>query len=279
MTSSSLQITVLVENSVFSAGLKAEHGLCLWLDMGSACVLFDTGQTGIILENARALGIEIDAVDTIALSHGHYDHTGGLAAVLARASQPPKVFMHPNALQPKFHCVSAAASRAIGMPRDALEALQRCKNLTTAPTPVEVAPGLFLTGEVPRIHPEENVASAFYLDAECARPDPLLDDQSLFMDTPSGLVVMFGCAHAGAINTLTHIRNLVGNRPIRSLIGGMHLHSASPERLAWTIARLREFSVANISVGHCTGAWAVTELWHAFKNSFVPCATGTTLTF
>lgn len=275
----SITITILVENSVARSGLLAEHGMAMWLDMGDSCVLFDTGQTGLLIDNANALGIDLDAVDAIALSHGHYDHTGAIDRVMAIAVAAPAIFLHPLALQSKYHCVRGAEPRYIGISESARAALSQSTNLHPTMTPTQIVPGLFLTGAVPRAHPEEKQEPGFFLDSEAATPDPLTDDQSLFLDTISGTVVLLGCAHAGIINTLEHIRNFTNNRPIRAVIGGTHLNAASQQRMTWTLEQLRNFCIQTIMPCHCTGIAAVAALWAAFPGKCLPCSVGTTLSF
>lgn len=278
MPSSPIHITVLLENCANRAGLRAEHGLSIWLDFGASSILFDTGQTGLAVENAKTLGVDLDATDIIALSHGHYDHVGGLARVLAAINHEPALFLHGHALNPKFHQTASAPVRAIGFPKDSLDALRQCKNVHFNTGPEEIMPGVFLTGEIPRIHPEETPEPVFFLDDHCTRPDLILDDQSLFFDTSQGVVVLLGCAHAGIINILEYIKTLTNNRPFRAILGGTHLNAASPERMAWTMEHLRCFTIPAMYPGHCTGTNATALFWATFPGCCRPCPTGTTLT-
>lgn len=269
--------TVLVDNWVSRSGLMGEHGLACWIDMGMHCILFDTGQTSLLAHNAGALKIDLDAVDTIVLSHGHYDHSGGLAGVLARAAGAVAIHLHPAAVQPKYHG-GGDPCREIGIPAHSLAALQaRGASIHPVTVPTEIAPGLFLTGEIPRIHPEEAGESAFCLDKAGQIMDPLLDDQALFLRTKAGTVVLLGCAHAGVINTLDHIRQLTDGQPFHTVLGGMHLHAVSDQRLAWTLASLKRFNIGNLYPVHCTGTRAVAALWAAFPGRCFPCGAGTTL--
>ncbi|MFH1476521.1 MAG: MBL fold metallo-hydrolase [Verrucomicrobiota bacterium] len=270
-------ITILVEDSVSVPVLKAEHGLAFWIDTGARRILFDAGQSRLILDSAKELKLDLDAVDTIALSHGHYDHCGGLADVLANAASAVTVYAHPRALDPKYRH-AATGTREIGMSIQCRQAL--CKgrhNLKKITTPTEIAPGMFLTGEIPRSHPEEQGESVFCLDAQGTQADPFLDDQALFFGTPAGIIVILGCAHAGVINTLDYIRHLAGDQPLHTVLGGMHLHSASDERIAWTIKSLRQFSVERFYPMHCTGAKALAALWTAFPRRCFPCGVGATI--
>ncbi|MDD3440102.1 MAG: MBL fold metallo-hydrolase, partial [Kiritimatiellae bacterium] len=145
--------------------------------------------------------------------------------------------------------------------------------------PGEIAPGLFRTGEVPRSHPEEALAELFHLDPEGRVADPLLDDQSLYLETANGTVVLLGCAHAGVIHILEHVRRLSGNRPIRAVIGGMHLGGAGRDRIRWVTDQLRHFSPARLVPMHCTGPRAAAALWTAFPEACRPGGAGAVFEF
>ncbi len=270
-------ITVLVEDSVSRPILMAEHGLALWIEFGSDRVLFDTGQSGLLIANAHKLNVALDTVDKIVLSHGHYDHSGGLAEVLAVATGRATILAHPGAFQPKYRRTESAVKN-IGLPPAGLEAIRQWgKNIRTVSKPTEIAPGLFLTGEIPRVHPEEQGGMGFCLDAAGNQLDPFLDDQSLFMKTSGGTIVVFGCAHAGVINTLDYICSLTGDQPLHAILGGMHLHSASDERIVWTMAQLRRFAIKSFYPIHCTGAKAMAAFWTTFPDQCFSGGVGTTL--
>lgn len=186
-------ITTLVENATSRSDLQAEHGLSLWIDTGPHKVLFDTGQGDLVLANARKLGIRLEEADAIVLSHGHYDHTGGLAGVLSLA-QRAQVFLHPAALSAKYARDTDGRCRAIGMPRACRLALS-LDPVKSVPTEhiTEVVEGVFVTGTVPRTNDFEDTGGPFFLDEACTQPDLLVDDQSLFFESPQGLVVLLGC--------------------------------------------------------------------------------------
>ena len=268
-------ITVLADDSVAARSSRGEHGLCFHVEFGNRRILFDAGQGLVLTENARALGTDLSAVDTLVLSHGHYDHTGGIPAVLDAARAPVAVHLHPDALQPKFH-----KTRSIGIPPPSLAALLSPRvRLAPSRTSVEIAPGLLATGEIPRPHPEESLAEIFHLDPDGQTIDPLLDDQSLFFDTQRGTVVLLGCAHAGVIHILEHVQRLTQNRPIHAVIGGMHLGAASPSRLRWVVDRLEAFSPSLLVPMHCTGMNAMAALWQAFPNACRPGGAGAVFEF
>lgn len=269
------RIAILADDTVSARSARGEHGLCFHIESGDRRILFDTGQGLVLADNARALGLDLGAVDTIVLSHGHYDHTGGLPIALAAARNPVAVHAHPDVLQPKYH-----GARAIGMPTSARDSLntQACR-LILSREPGEVTPGIFRTGEIPRRHAEEIPEEIFHLDPEGQSPDPLLDDQSLFLSTPHGTVVLLGCAHAGVVNILDHVRRLTDNRPVRAVLGGLHLGAASPVRLQWTLDSLRRIAPRLLVPMHCTGPLAIAALWHEFPEACLPGGAGSVLEF
>lgn len=272
-----IRITTLVENTAGGVGLVGEHGLAFWIDCGRKRVLFDTGQTPAVLAtNARRLDIDLARTDAVVLSHGHYDHTGGLAHVLD-AAERPQVFAHPAALAAKYARNRDGTSRAIGSPLDEQAVRRRAGVLTWTAQPTDVCEGLAVTGFVPRQTGFEDTGGPFFVDPACRVADALPDDQAVYFSAAGGTVVLLGCAHAGVINTLRHVRTLTGGRPIHAVIGGMHLGAASPDRLARTIEALGEFGVSQMAPAHCTGAAATAALWSAFPGRCLACTVGTTL--
>jgi len=274
------RITVLVENTANRGGLLAEHGLSFWIELGSRRILFDTGQSDILIRNAQELGLDLREVDAIVLSHGHYDHVGGLKQVLGMAPAGA-VYFHPEALKPKF-ARNGERIRQIGIEEEVARMLlqrqgDRLGFRTDGPT--VIFPGVTATGRIPRKSEFEDTGGPFYADQGCTKPDELLDDQALALETADGLVVILGCAHAGVINTLDYVRELFPNRPIRTVLGGTHLVRASRTRIAHTIEAIRRHDVQRIGPAHCTGAEASRELWNALPERCFACNVGNRITF
>ena len=272
-------VTTLVENSVHARGLLAEHGLAFHLQAGPRSLLFDTGQSDLLVKNARSLRVNLAAVEAIALSHGHNDHTGGLMA--AREAAPEvRLFLHPASLAPKLVGNPDGTGRPIGMDEVNAKAIRAAVNAVVwTSQPTEVLEGIFVTGEIPRQNAFEDTGGRFFLDPACTQPDPLKDDQALFFDIPEGLVVLLGCGHVGVVNTLEYIRQLTGGRPIHSILGGLHLLKASSQRMEKTIGAFRRLDVQRLAPGHCTGLPALAQLWNAFPGRCSSCAVGASWVF
>ncbi len=271
-----LQITILADNALFNRDLLAEHGLAILVEAGGRRILFDTGQGRVLAGNAAALGCALDTLDAIVLSHGHYDHTGGLAQVLQLGGKP-RIFMHPAALSPKFAKRDRPPHRDIGMPDASREALGAIGGrLVKTASVTEVAPGVWCTGEIPRTRAVE---SSFFLDESCRETDPLADDQALFIETRNGIVVVTGCAHAGLVDTLDCVAQLTGQKRIFAVIGGFHLMLSESE--AWEAAgnALIRREVQWMAPAHCTGFGAQAYLRGRFHSRALEAGAGRRLEF
>lgn len=271
-----MRLTVLVENTANKSGLLAEHGLSLWLEVGSRRILFDTGQTDIVCRNADVLGIDLGDADALVLSHGHYDHTGGLAAVLKR-TVGLEVHAHPAALENRYTPNADGTARSIAIPDACKQALLDAASLIPTEGPVDLGDGLLLTGPIPRTNDFEDTGGDFFLDAKCLIPDPILDDQALCFDSSSGVAVILGCAHAGIVNTLRRVQELLPGRPIRTVLGGTHLVHADEARMDRTVDALRELDVRRIFPLHCTGFAAAARLWRDIPGRVALCPVGSTV--
>lgn len=274
-----MRITALVDNAG-NPGLRAEHGLSLWIEARGRRVLFDTGQGSALAHNARRLRVPLEKTDAVVLSHGHYDHAGGLAEIL-KLAPAARVILHPSALFPRFSLHPGKPPRSIGMPPSALDACLRTRpgQIVWATRPVSVANGISVTGPIPRRNAYEDAGGPFYLDTNRREKDPFVDDQALWIDSPEGLIVCVGCCHAGLVNTLNHIRRTSGSRRIRAVIGGFHLGAASRDRLQRTADALESLSPVLLAPCHCTGARAVRFLRDVLGEKVVSVRAGSIFTF
>jgi 7,8-dihydropterin-6-yl-methyl-4-(beta-D-ribofuranosyl)aminobenzene 5'-phosphate synthase len=275
----SVRITTLVENSTDRMGLLAEHGLSLLIESHREQILFDTGQTGIVVHNARALGLDLTRVQVIALSHGHEDHSGGLRDALrevGRGRREVRVVAHPGAFGPHFSLRKDERVHYSGIPFSLQAVEGEGVSLRLSETPTEIVEGVWLTGEVPMRTSYESVASSLKMpDGSRWRQDPMLDDQALVIRTEAGLVVALGCAHRGMVNTLEFARQITGEERIVAVVGGTHLGPASEDQLQETIGALKGLGIGKLGVSHCTGLKAAARLAHEFGDAFFFNVTGT----
>lgn len=271
-----MRITILCENTASSLGLIGEHGFSALIERDKEKVLFDTGQGLGLVHNADVLGVDLRDITEVVLSHGHYDHTGGLKDLLFRTGGA-RITVHPHIFQPKYARRNGKV-RYIGIPfsQEAIEGWGG--ELRFSEDTVEIAPGIMTTGVVPRQTTFEGRDDDLLIKTEKGyQEDELLDDLSLIIDTPQGNVVVLGCAHAGLINILTHIKTLTGKNSIHWILGGTHLGFFGPQRIDEVIGELRSFSIDNIGVSHCTGLFAGARLAQEMGPRFRFCTVGTVI--
>ena len=272
-----LNITAIVENTAGTLDAAGEWGLALWIEADDRRILSDTGQGHTLLHNARLLGIDVATAEALVISHGHSDHTGGIAALMD-AGFRGKIYIHPAALNGKYQREKTPPHRAKGIPAASHQALlSRMADIVETPQPTEIAPGVIVTGAIPRRNTCEDIPDPFFLDENCTRPDPLIDDQALLIETHRGWAVITGCGHSGLINTLNYAKELIGNSRIVAVIGGLHLFRASAERIQATTENLRAFGVGMIAPCHCTGFEATGALQNQFGSRVVALRAGLTV--
>jgi 7,8-dihydropterin-6-yl-methyl-4-(beta-D-ribofuranosyl)aminobenzene 5'-phosphate synthase len=278
-------ITVLIEDSKSPAKphLKSKHGLSFFIKAkigdDKVTVLMDTGTSPeALLHNVDAMGVNLGDVDVIALSHGHYDHTGGLLEALKRMKKRVPVIGHPTVFDPKLSLMPHL--RLIGTPFKASEVEAVGGVPVFASDPVKIADGITTTGEVPRITAFESVRGFWTVHNGRFVDDVMLDDQSLVIDVEGkGLVVVAGCAHAGIINTIKYAQKITGNSRVYAVLGGFHLISADDKRIQATVNELEKLDLEFVGPCHCTGKKAVKKFAEAFGDRCQPLHTGDIIEF
>jgi 7,8-dihydropterin-6-yl-methyl-4-(beta-D-ribofuranosyl)aminobenzene 5'-phosphate synthase len=260
-----MEITILVDNRA-ADGLVYEHGFSMWIEAGDRKVLFDTGQGSALPTNAELLHVNLKETDAIVLSHGHFDHTGGVAHVL-RTAGLIDTYCHPGVVLPRYS-ICNRAPRQIQMLGGTMVAIDRLpqQQLHWVQQPIWLSGTIGITGPIPRETSFEDTGGPFYLDPGARRADRISDELALWVRTDRGLVVCVGCCHAGVVNTCNFILRLNPGSKIRSVVGGMHLLNASPDRLDQTIAALRALGPELLVPCHCTGDGAVERMLAAFGD-------------
>ena len=269
-----IRATILCENCVFSGpGALAEHGWSVFLETEHGNYLFDTGGGKTIINNARQFGKNLSEIKGIILSHHHYDHTGGLLSVLEHANKV-KVYTHPKLFKNSYS-VRNGVERYIGIPyrRELLENKGAEFIFNTDFT--EIAPGIMLTGEVPRKTSFEKGDPNLKIKCENGYlQDTVIDDQALILNTSKGLVIILGCSHAGIINTINYAIEKTGQRYIHTIFGGTHLGLVDKETEVKSLAALKEFEIGRIGTSHCTGPAASFRVFREFGERFFFCNVG-----
>ncbi|UHA73834.1 MBL fold metallo-hydrolase [Paenibacillus sp. 481] len=270
------KVTVLCENNVFgNLGAIAEHGWAAYIETESGNYLFDTGQGQGIIPNAQHFKKQLSGIQGIVLSHHHSDHTGGLLQVLeANEHRSLPVYAHPDLFREGY--LTRSSYLYIGVPetRERLEHAGADFKWNTTFT--EIAPNLYVTGEVPRVTDYEFGDEDIVIKtADGYIKDDIIDDQSIIMKTEEGLFIVLGCSHAGIINIIKHAIHMTGETRVHTVIGGTHLWCVSKEQQDRTIEELQSFDIQRLGVSHCTGFAMATRLAQVFGDRFFSCNVGT----
>lgn len=273
-------MTIVVENSATldHNSLWAQHGLSIFLelkfDQESMRLLWDTGASSeVMLHNADELNIDLNNLGLVCLSHGHYDHTGGLMGVLQHRKDRIVILAHPDIFAPKLK--AQPMLKFIGLPFTRTQVEAAGAIMLEARGPVAIAPGLMTTGEVARLESFEKVENFWTVRDGQYCQDNIPDDQALAAVLPGkGLVVITGCAHSGIINTIRHAQKITGVEKLYAVIGGFHLMDADDGRIDATAEALKRLDPAIVRPGHCTGQKAICRLQKAFGERCHPLAVG-----
>jgi 7,8-dihydropterin-6-yl-methyl-4-(beta-D-ribofuranosyl)aminobenzene 5'-phosphate synthase len=263
-----LNIRILTTMLTDGAGI-GEWGFAAMVEAAGKRILFDTGgRPDTLLTNARELRIDLNGIEDVILSHNHGDHTVGLSSL---TTQLAKARIHTG----KGIFYSRPNARGEGNYLVANKARFQSLNFVEHDKPVELSPGIWLTGPVPRKYPERNFSNL----GKVATPDGVTEDtvpedSSLVFDTDRGLVVLSGCGHAGIANTLEYARKVVRDAPIYAAVGGWHLFPLDDVKLEWTAGKLREFGVEHFLGAHCTGIEAVYRIRELNRMSRAKCVVG-----
>lgn len=262
-----LKITTLVDNNaLLGSRLWAEHGLSFLIEADGEKILFDTGQSAeVIAHNLDELKEDLSDLKYVVLSHGHYDHTGGLKEIAQRTDNAT-VFAHPKVFDDKYG-KRGAFYKPIGIPFEENN-LKNSFKFHLNEYDSEIIEGIRTTGQIPRVTEFEHVPEMF-----CIRKndgyikDDILDDQALILETQKGIIVILGCTHSGVVNTLLRVKEITGKKEIWGLFGGMHLRAAKEPHLKQTARVLKKYKIQSFGLSHCSGANAFLYFSNVFGET------------
>ena len=266
-----MKITIICENTVGRRIGLGEHGFSALIETDKGNYLFDTGSGHSVVRNSLELNKDLRTIKNIFLSHGHYDHTGGLPEVLKLRGKVD-VHAHPHVFLDRIHVIKEngkETKKFVGLPykKTYLELLGA--NFILHKDFTEIDKGVFLTGEVPRKTPFEKPDPVLLAEIDGKiNQDIFSDDQSLILDTEKGLILVLGCAHSGMINIINYVINKTGKENFYALLGGTHLDFLTQEQLEASIKALKKMEIEKIGVCHCTGMRAAFRLHHEFGERF-----------
>ncbi|MBE6043392.1 MAG: MBL fold metallo-hydrolase [Clostridium thermopalmarium] len=270
-----MKIVTLIENTLGdNSSLIKEHGLSIFIETEESNILFDTGQSGNFILNAEKLNINLNKVDFIVLSHGHYDHTGGMKPLLEYIQTKPKLYVSQYFFlnSQKYYLLDASKSNLKYIGIDFNESYILDKNI----------PINYINSYSYALTPKINIISNFQRSCNFESlnknmkikinnkfyNDSFDDEIALTIDTEKGLLVIVGCSHLGIVNIVDSIIKRT-NKKIYGIIGGTHLIEADTHRISKTIQYLKDMNIQLIGVSHCTGKNAIETLKKETDKLFI----------
>jgi 7,8-dihydropterin-6-yl-methyl-4-(beta-D-ribofuranosyl)aminobenzene 5'-phosphate synthase len=248
-----IAIKILSNNQTQRPGILAEHGLSLFVQVDDQRILFDTGQSNLA-HNAASMGLDLASISALVISHGHYDHTGGVED-FARQNKQAKIFIHPEAFCQRFN---KGKKESLGVPWQAAAFSER---IVPVVKPLSLAPDILLTGQVARF--QEITQTPFLkLVGASLVDDYVLDEQLMLVRGRGGIYIFVGCCHMGIANALGAVQYLFPGEKIAAVIGGLHLTVSGKE----AGEQLRNCEVELVVPLHCTGSEAVCDLKEALGD-------------
>ncbi len=267
-----IKLTILADNIVTQSKLMAEHGFSILIGTSEGDFLLDTGQGMVFRHNAEVLGLNLDKIENVILSHGHYDHANGIK----RLTRKINLFAHPMAKRERFKRISQGEYKNIGIGWLNDHSVEKNINWILSDKPTYLSENVLLCGQIPRRIEFEKPSAPFYFlnDKKQYKKDTIPDDQAVFIKTTRGLIIITGCAHSGLINTIIYAKELFKTDKILAVIGGTHLLNATAQKLDKTISAIIDLKVKEIYAGHCTGLKTMHAFHNHLKNKFNPTEVG-----
>ncbi len=270
-----VKITTLIENSVDNnCELIPEHGLSFFIESKEANILFDTGQTGKFIKNAKKMDINLSNTNYVVLSHAHYDHTGGLRKFVNTYGNEFDLYISTYFFDEKY---SYEDNKYIYKSNNFDKEYLNRNNIKTnivEDSLTQITPNIYLVTNFTRRMKFEKMNKKFNIKKEGEYIlDKFNDEVAVVIDSKKGLVVLVGCSHPGIVNILNTIHKRL-NKNIYGVLGGTHLIEGDNERIEKTIRFLKKMDIKLIGTSHCTGQYAMNKIKKEFGTRFFNNHTG-----
>lgn len=251
-----MKLTVLIDNNTYiDQYYYGEPAVCYYIEDGEAIILLDVGYSGLFIENAKAMQVDLDRLTAIAISHGHNDHTGGLPYLANHMDLTTKtIFAHPDAFK-KTWC----DGEDIGSPIS-LSQLEEICQVSLSKEPIKISDHIIFLGEIPNYYDFEKRKAIGTVYGDGAEYDDfVMDDTALVYRGGDGLFIITGCSHSGICNIIEHAKKVCNEKKVMGVIGGFHLFELSTQ-LKKTIQYFKDNNISQLYPCHCVSFKAKSEI-------------------
>ncbi len=272
------EIFILTNDFVRKQGFLGEHGSSIFIRYGTGSILFDAGQSDVFIRNAQRMGIDVAAADGIVLSHGHYDHCGGIGCLSDDTNDVP-VYIDRSAFEYKYALNADGSFRYIGIPDNVRSSAFLKRNIVSGSGSDEIMDGVFILSGISKDRLGTYTSGDLYVKrGDEMLHDEMKDEQMLVIDDNEGLCVFLGCSHPGVINCIRHALDRFSGRHIKALFAGMHLGASDERHIREVMDFFDEADIGHIFPLHCTGITAVSEMKKHFKERCTVLYSGDSVT-
>lgn len=281
----SVKIKTLCDNNSNIGEEYGNSGLSLYIEVEDnqnrvRRILFDTGLSlDHLIKSSIEQDIDLSKTDYLVLSHGHFDHTGGVE-IVNRSKKRVKLFTHPHTLYPKIYKKPDGTEMEVGLSKASIECLENSCDIELSTQRSDLFQGVWTTGEIPRENEFEKIEghlSRVYKVVNNSRiTDNIIEDISLIIEIgKDNLILLCGCCHSGIVNTINMVKKL-SKRGFISIIGGLQLHQSSEDQLNFTTEHIRNLNLNEISPIHSSGDLGIDKIQKKLEKVYKAGGVGTT---
>ncbi len=255
---SNIQITTIIDNYVPASPFHGEHGLSILIETTDKKILIDVGQSNLFAENTKNIGIKLEEITDLVISHGHYDHTGGLQTFFDK-NATANIYIHPHSLKNKLN-----VNKYIGIPEEYKPTIKQRATMITTNT--EISENIHLIANT-KIYNQDltNFKNMYIQENGERKTDTFEDELFIAIIEDNQINIITGCSHRGITNIMQTATELF-KLPINLIFGGLHLKSSGETRRQNIINKIAEIGVNKLVTNHCTGLLAFHEIKTKFNN-------------